>query len=164
MKNKKIWITAAFVILAAAVFTGILLLRHSRDKKTSADETKDFSQYEEAAENAGFSLRYSDRLSGWPMTGFKGSSTSITVLYGNAGYVRKTLISEQEDDAAEENATMEETSEHLINGVTVYFNGDDAAVTQARWTDNGFDYLICIETVSKAVAADVMEDYVRMTR
>ena len=160
MKNKKRWITAAFLILAVAAFAGMLLLKNHWNMYG----TKAYENYEDAAENAGFSLQYSDRLSGLPVTGFTGSSTSITVLYENAGYVRKTLISEKKDDTAAKDATTDGALEHVINGVTVYFSGNDDAVTDARWTDNGFDYQICIENASKAITADEMEDYVRMTQ
>ena len=112
-------------------------------------------------------MQYSDRLCGWPVTGFAGDERAITVLYGDAGYVRKTLLPEPgtETDAetpAEETADPDAFAQD-VDGLTVYFSGSDDNVTAARWTDNGFDYTIQISGDEK-VSAEEMAEYIRMIR
>ena len=157
LKNKKVLITGAFVLLAAAVFLVVILLKNRAEKKGGAE--KEFSSLSEAVEYAGFSMEYSDRLSGYPASGFKGSSSSITVLYPNGGYIKKAFAAEEGTKDADP-----EESEHVISGVPVYFTESEGDVTKARWTDNGFDYIISIESGGESVTAEEMEDYVRMTR
>lgn len=49
-----------------------------------------------------------------------------------------------------------------INGISVLYIGDDVTVTQAEWTDNGFDYVISLG--EQGVSPSVMTDYVLATR
>ena len=162
MKNKKILLTVIFVVLAAAIFAGIFILKGCADKKK--DVTKEFESAKEASEYAGFSITYSDRLSGFPVSGFTADGRTITVLYGGAGYFEKKLRTDSDSDTGISTEQDEPVSEHIINGMTVYFSGDDESVTAARWVDNGFDYTLRINAVSEAVTAEEMTDYVLMSR
>ena len=162
MKNKKILLTVIFVVLAVAIFAGIFILKGCADK--NKDVAKEFESAKEASEYAGFSITYSDRLSGFPVSGFTADGRTITVLYGGAGYFEKKLRTDSDSDAGISTEQDELVSEHIINGMTVYFSGDDESVTTARWVDNGFDYTLRINAVSEAVTAEEMTDYVLMSR
>ena len=162
MKNKKLLLTVIFVVLAVLVFAGIFFLKSCADKKKNV--TKEFESAKEASEYAGFSITYSDRLSGFPVSGFTADGSTITVLYGGVGYFEKKLRTDTDSDTETVTEQDEPVTEHIINGVTVYFSGDDESVTAARWVDNGFDYTIKIIAVSEAVTAEEMTDYVLMSR
>ncbi len=123
---------------------------------------RSFDSLEEAVEWAGFSMRCSDRMNGKLTTEYSADQTLITVTYGNAGYISKTLIQEDES-AANSGPASEDGTVYEINGVSVYFIGEESAVSAAHWTDNGFDYAVCL-TNNNTVPADAMTDYVRATR
>ena len=165
-KNKKILLTVIAALLAAGAVTAVILLAN-HVKKNQAEDTdivKEFQSLEEAIENAGFKMTHSDRLAGMPVSGFKGSQRSITVLFKGAGYISKTLILEP-DAGAESTETAEpEGTAHSINGMTVYFSGAEGQITSARWTDNGFDYVISLDDGGGSVTEEEMTDYIMMTR
>ena len=46
--------------------------------------------------------------------------------------------------------------------MTVWFTGEENAVTQAEWTDNGFAYVIAL--ADQSVTAETMTDYVLSIR
>lgn len=167
MKNKKVLITVAFSVVSVVVILAVLLIGYHK-KTTNPTQYADpgavrsFDTLAEAVEWAEFSLRCTDRLNGVLATGYSADKTAITVSYGKAGYISKTLI--PEDAEAAENGAPEGDglTEHEINGVTVWFTGTDTAVSKAEWTDNGFRYVICL--TEKTAAADAMTDYVLATR
>ena len=88
-----------------AVLAVLLIGYH---KKTAPGDEKSFDTLAEAIEWAEFSLQCSDRLNGSLAADYTASKTAITVRYGKAGSLSKTLLSEEtqaETDAeeAEEN-------------------------------------------------------------
>ena len=46
--------------------------------------------------------------------------------------------------------------------MTVWFTEEYDAVSKAQWTDNGFDYVVCL--TGQTVSADIMTDYVLSIR
>ena len=167
MKNKKILITVIFAVVCVGVILAVLFIGYN--KKTSGmlsvedtDGVRSFDSLEEAAGWAGFSMRCSDRLNGITATDYSADKTSITVTYGRAGYISKTLIMTEDESEVIAGISTEDTTVYEINGMNVYFNGDENYVSEAEWTDNGFDYVVCLTDGS--VSADVMTDYVLATR
>ena len=166
MKNKKILVTVIFSVVCVGVILAVLLIGYH--KKTSGavavedpNVVRSFDSLEEAVEWAGFSLRCSDRMNGILITEYSANQTSITVTYGKAGYISKTLIPEDES-AVNAGFSSEDGTVYEINGVSVFFTGDENTVSEAHWTDNGFDYAVCL--TNNTVPADVMTDYVSATR
>ena len=103
---RKLWITILFFAVCAVVILAVLLLGYH--KKTAPGDEKSFDTLAEAIEWAEFSLQCSDRLNGSLAADYTASKTAITVRYGKAGSLSKTLLSEEtqaETDAeeAEEN-------------------------------------------------------------
>lgn len=167
MKNKKVWITVIFAAVCAVVILAVLLIGYHK-KKTDPTSyidpgaVRSFDTLEEAVEWAEFSLQCSDRLNGILATGYSADKTAITVTYGKAGYISKTLILEETENGEPKEPEGEDLTAVEINGLTVWLTGGDSAVSQAEWTDNGFDYVICL--TDKSTTADVMTDYVLSTR
>ena len=167
MKNKKALITIIFAAVCAVVILAVLLIGYHK-KKTDPTSyidpgaVRSFDTLEEAVEWAEFSLQCSDRLNGILATGYSADKTAITVTYGKAGYISKTLIADDAEKSESNELTEENLSTYEINDLTVWFTGEDTAVSQAEWTDNGFDYVICL--TDKSTTADVMTDYVLSTR
>ena len=167
MKNKKVWITVVFAVVCAVVILTVLLIGYHK-KKTDPTSyidpgaVRSFDTLEEAIEWAEFSLQCSDRLNGILATGYTADKTAITVTYGKAGYISKTMLPDDTEDSENEEQAEENLTSCEINGLTVWFTGEDTAVSQAEWTDNGFDYVICL--TDKSTTADVMTDYVLSTR
>ena len=175
MKSKKILITIIFSVICVSVILAVILIANNRrgdpGEDADANTIQLFSSLEEAVERAGFPLQCTDRLNGILATEYFADETVITVTYGKAGYITKKLIAVDESDTG---ATTEKTSEindetteevrteHKINGVTVIFTGKESSVTKAEWTDNGYDYAIVL--TNNSVTADMMTDYVSMTR
>ena len=159
MKNKKLWIAIAFVVVCASAFTGIFLA----SRKEKATEVKDFATLEEAVGYAGFPLEHSDRLAGEQVSGYQADEKTITVLYTPEGSISKTLLDEGEvpETAESDSAELQET-EVLIRGVPVTFYGSEGTYSSARWIDNGFSYVITLSYAS--VTADEMTIYVESTR
>ena len=168
MKNKKVLLTVVFAAVCAVVILAVLLVGYHK-KKNNPDlymepgTVRTFDTLEEAIEWAGFSMKCSDRLSGILVTDYSADKTAITVTYGIAGYVRKTLLTEDADEG-ETAATNTDAADSLydIDGRNVFFAGEESGVTTAQWTDNGFVYVISL--TGSGVTADVMTDYVRATR
>ncbi len=166
MKNKKILITVIFAVVCAGVILAVLFIGYNKKTSapavnTSVDEVRSSDTLEEAVAWAGFPLRCSDRLNGITATDYSADKTSVTVNYGKAGYISKTLIQEDES-AANDGLPEEDGTVYEINGVDVFFTGDEDAVSKAGWTDNSFDYCICL--TDQSVSAGVMTDYVAATR
>ena len=130
---------------------------------TPSAATRSFDSLAAAVDYAGFSLRCSDRLNGGLVTEYAADRTQITVTYGVAGYVRKTLLT-QDADEGETVPTAADAADALydVDGRNVRFVGGGNAVTAAGWTDNGFLYEIIL--TGQGVTADAMTDYVRATR
>ena len=171
MKNKKALWTIIFVVLAAMVFAVVLILAKGVDRtaEETADpfESKEFDSLDEAVKYAEFRLEHSDRLNGVQATGYVCSKRKIVVRFGGEGTISKTLI--DEDDAVPSEGTSEaetdpaQTEEHVIDRVTVLFYGSGDAFTAARWTDNGYEYAITLESGGNVTGAD-MTEYVKATR
>lgn len=168
MKNKKVLITVLFSVICAAVILTVILIANDRRTNTDdpiadpdANTVHTVASLEETADWSEFPLQCTDRLNGILATEYSADKNVITVKYGDAGLITKTLITEAPSDAGledpEENGFYRE-----INGVTVRFTGEEDAVTKAEWTDNGFDYAITLTEGS--VTADTMSDYVSATR
>ena len=161
MKNKKLWITIAFVVVCAAVFAGILGI--NRKKKQAAEQP--FQTLAEAVEHAGFPLMHSDRLGGEPVSGYAADLKTIKVLYASAGYVSKTLLDDAQEYVPEEGAPEDLSSEEfVVNGVPILFYGAENAYSSARWTDNGFAYVISLKAGGGSATADEMISYIQSTR
>ena len=167
MKNKKILITVIFAAVCAVVIFAVLLIGYHKKNTnpTSYVEpgaARSFDSLAEAVEWAEFSLHCSDRLNGILATGYSADKTAITVTYGKAGFVSKTLIPEDAENGENTAPEGEDLTSREINGLTVWFTGGDKAVSKAEWTDNGFDYVISL--TDQGTTADVMTDYVLATR
>ena len=170
-KSKKILLIVIFAVLGAAIVVTVFAIGY-RNRKTKAPEPEridtgkvvEFESLEEAAAHAGFSMACPDRLNGMPATEYSADKTTITVKFGGVGYITKTLVpDETRDSEAEENTENAGSGESLeLNGMSVAFIGDDDTVTRAVWTDNSFDYVICLTDGS--TTTDVMTEYVLETR
>ena len=167
-KNKKLILTIIFAVLAAGIITAVILIanhvKKNQEEEKAPDVVKEFNTLEEAMANAGFKMRHSDRLAGMPVSGFKGNQRSITVLFAGAGSISKTLVLEPDEGAESTESAAPEGTEHVIDGMTVWFAGAEDQITAARWTDNGFDYVISLDDGGGAVTEEEMTDYVQMTR
>ena len=93
---------------------------------------------------------------------YTADKTAITVTYRKAGYLSKTLLTEEEQTENDPGESEEDRVSHEINGVTVWFTGEENAVTKAEWADNGFAYVISL--TGQSVTAETMTDYVLSTR
>ena len=167
MKNKKVLLTIVFAALCAVVILAVLLIGYHK-KKTEPTQYVDpgavrsFDSLEEAVEWAEFSLHCSDRLSGVLATGYSADKTAITVTYGKAGFVSKTLILEETENGETKEPEGEDLTAVEINGLTVWLTGGDSAVSKAEWIDNGFDYVITL--TDQGTTVDIMTDYILATR
>ena len=167
MKNKKVLLTVIFAAACAVVILAVLVIGYHRK---NADPTsyvdpgavRSFDSLEEAVEWAEFSLHCSDRLNGVLATGYSADKTTITVTYGKAGFVSKTLITEDTENGEPGEPEGEDLTAVEINGLTVWLTGGDNAVSKAEWIDNGFDYVISL--TDQGTTKDVMTDYVLATR
>ncbi len=82
--------------------------------------------------------------------------------YGKAGSLSKTLLSEEDQAETDAEEAEENRFSQEINGVTVWFTGEENAVTKAEWADNGFAYVIAL--ADQSVTAETMTDYVLSIR
>ena len=166
MKNKKVRSTVIFAVVCVVVILAVLIIGYQK-KNTGSTPYKDpgatgsFDTLDEAVEWAGFKLKCSDRLNGLLATDYSANKTAITVTFGEAGYIRKALIPEDVEDGENAQSTEESRTTYEINGLTVWFRGEENAVYEAEWIDNGFDYVISLN--QKSVSADVMTDYILAT-
>ena len=100
---------------------------------TPSAATRSFDSLAAAVDYAGFSLRCSDRLNGGLVTEYAADRTQITVTYGVAGYVRKTLLTEDADESETATSVTDASgSTHDIDGRNVRFVGGETAVTGNR--------------------------------
>ena len=160
MKNRKLWITILFAAVCAVVILAVLLIGYH--KKTDTGAARSFDTLAEAVEWAEFSLQCTDRLNGMLDSDYTADKTAITVTYREAGYLSKTLLTEEEQTESEPGETEEDRVSHEINGVTVWFTGEENAVTKAEWAYNGFAYVISL--TGQSVTAETMTDYVLSIR
>ena len=109
---------------------------------------------------AGFPFACSDRLNGMPATAYSADRTVITVTFGSEGYITKTLIEDEPESG--ESAQSDDGLSLAIDGRNVRFTVEENAVSKAEWTENGFEYVICLTGLT--TTADVMTEYVRATR
>ena len=185
-KKKKILITVIACVLFACVVIAVILISNSLGtggKVLGGNDAPEqsFDTLDEAVLYAGFPFQCTDRLGGFPATQYSADKTVITVTYGSSGYITKTLITtedETESESGDETVTEPETASESsalpdgtekedgfqtdINGVSIWFTGDENSVTKAEWTDNGFDYAIVLS--GEGVSADDMTEYVSATR
>ncbi len=91
-----------------------------------------FDSLEEAVEWAGFSLKITGRLGGTPATDYSANKAAFTVTYGNVGYVSKTLIPDETEPAENTDDSEQNRLSCEINGWTVWFTGEENAVTKAE--------------------------------
>ncbi|MBR6427813.1 MAG: hypothetical protein IKS28_08320, partial [Clostridia bacterium] len=157
--KKKIAAIAFIVILIAAVCI-IIVVRHKTAPDTS-ENTKSYSSMEEVASAADFDLQYSDRLCGYPATGFEANGSTIEVEYGEAGYLRKTYAVVQNSDR---DVQYEESSEQEINGMKITFKGRNEKIFLAEWNNNNFAYTIALNEETGGVDSEEMSEYIIATR
>ena len=170
MKNKKILLIVICSVLAAAVIVTVFVIGYRDRKSKGAPEDADrdgvvaVESLEEAAERAGFPFACSDRLNGMPATAYSADRTVITVTFGSTGYITKTLI--QDEPESEENAEPAEGEDAgislALDGRTVRLTGEEDAVSKAEWTENGFEYVICL--TGQTTTANIMSEYILATR
>ncbi len=152
MKKKVILSLVLVAVLIAAVVAVIAI----KNKVTDHDNVQSFESIEEANENADFDLMHSDRLGGYPATGYESGSRIITVTFANAGYISKSL-----DAPAGSSAEYGESNDVDIDGITVTFKGDDGKVSLAEWNYNGYYYTV---SLTESTDADTMTEYIMATR
>ena len=156
MKNKVIISIVAALILIAALLSVISF--NNKLKQNNGGGQQIYKSFEEAEKNAAFDMKYPDRLGGFPVEGFVSNSSMIEVRYESGGFIRKTLgVTDNSGDTTE----YTETTEHIVNGVSVTFKGDDGLVRLAVWNYNNFAYTV---SVSRGVAAEEMTEYIEATR
>ena len=169
--KKKILAAAAAALLIAAVITVALINQGSscqnaepRDGSVSVSDAKEYEADAEALDAAGFPVQYSDRLCGYPPTGFYADSDTAEIDYAGMGYTRKSLVPVSGTDAATIPGVYDESTEQDINGVAVTFYENNKKVYLAVWTDNNFDYTISLSDSTGGVSSAEMTDYVMATR
>ena len=89
MKKKKILATILILLLIAATAVVIIVNRAHSD---TSDKIQTYDTVEEAIEAADFDFQYTDRLCGYPATGYQAVGNTIEITYGDAGFVRKTYL------------------------------------------------------------------------
>ncbi len=151
MKKKIIFSVILIAVLIAAVVAVIAI----KNNVTDHDNVQSFDSIEEANENADFELVHSDRLGGYPATGYESGSRTITVTFANAGYISKSL-----DEPAGDSGVYGESNETDIDGITVTFKGDDGKVSLAEWNYNGYYYTV---SLTEGTDTDTMAEYVKAT-
>ena len=160
MNKKKLIIAVAVVAaLAVAALIAVILLKNSAAVPDS--EIKTYDTIEEAKEHADFDLVYTDRLAGYPETGYSSNGSTIEITYGSAGTVRKTCAPGSGREAGKEYG---EVTEREIDGIPVTFIGTDGKIYFAAWTANDFVYTISLTADTGGVSAEEMTDYVKATK
>ena len=81
----------------------------------------------------------------------------IEITYGDAGFVRKALESEEN---AEERSDLTEEDTQNINGYDVTLRGKDGKIYLATWNYNGFDYMVSINDGQEGISVEDMSDYI----
>ena len=155
MKKKVILSVALIAILLAAICT-IIVVRH-KVVPAGAGKGQTYSSIDEANKAADFKLTHSDRLGGYPATGFEANSSTIEVTFGNGGYIRKTL---GVTDNSDKEKDYPDSAEQEINGMKVTYRGENGKVYLATWNTNNFAYTI---SVNEGVPAEEMTEYVLAT-
>jgi hypothetical protein len=112
-------------------------------------------------EQASFPIEYTDRLGGHPVTEQRSDSSTIEIVFGGFGYIRKTYAV-VDNSGGKSNYT--EKSETNIDGINVTFYGKNSAVYLATWNNNNFAYTISIDNETDGVSPAEMSEYVRRTR
>lgn len=153
--KKKIVITIIMVAVFVAALIAVIVVKNNTP---ATGKTQSYSSMEEAEKAAPFNMDYSDRLCGYPATDFEANSSTIEVHYAEAGLIRKTL---GVADNSGNNTEYSESSEQIINGLTVTCKGNDGLVYLAVWNNNNFAYTI---SVNEGVSVDEMTEYIEATQ
>lgn len=161
-KNKKIILGVGLIVLLIAAIVTVMIVRHNMGP--SETETEAFDTYEEAYEKADFSLKFSDRICGYPATQFKSNSSTIEVLYGDDTFTRKTYAVADNSTAATPDENYSETDTFEINGMNVTFKGNGGRVYLATWNFNNYAYTISISSDLAGASPEEMTAYVNSTQ
>ena len=150
MKKRIILTVCLIVILASLIITMAILKKNAGGNDGETGGAK-----------ASFPIEYTDRLAGYPVTGMHSDSSTIEITFGDAGFIRKTyaVIDNSGDDQQ-----FDETSEQMIDGMTVTFYGEKGLVYLAVWNNNNFAYTIRINPGFDGVGGDEMTEYVKATK
>ena len=110
------------VILLIASVAAVIFIRHSvvpsdDDTESYEEKTYGFSEApkEDSSEADDFTMTYSDRLAGFPVTSRTSEDGVMQVTYADGGYARRTYT-DTADSAPQED--WPETSEHSVSGFT----------------------------------------------
>jgi len=151
--NKRIILIIALFLFAAALVTVIIV----KNCGTGADEPgTDTSDKEQAP----FPIEFSDRLVGQPFTETRFDSSTIEILFGDVGFIRKTYAVL---DNSGGNRGFGEKSELSIGGIDVTFFGENGLVYLAVWNHNNYAYTVSINS-GFGVSAEEMAEYVKATK
>ena len=154
MKKKAvIWIILAAVFVAA--LSAVIVIKH---RTVGTSNAQSYSIRQEVQDEIAFPIDASDRLCGFPATDYKADGNTVKIIYGDEGYITKTL---GETDGGTGSAKYAETTEQDVDGRTVTFKGNDGAVNIAVWQENGFTYSI---SVNGGVDVEEMIEYIKATR
>ena len=153
MKKKVVISIVMLAVLIAAIVTVVCI----NQKSGHYDKLQSFSTAEEMNEASDFTIEYSDRLCGVPVTGYEASKSTVVIHYGDAGFVRKTFDSAKTAQKADNS----EQTQQEINGKTVGLKQKDGKVFAAEWTDNNFLYTI---SVNEGIDTEEMTEYIEATR
>ena len=157
--KKKTMTIIGIVLLIAAVAIIITVKQNTSSVKSSPQSS--FESIEEANKAAVFNLEHSDRLCGYPATGYEANSSTIEVKFGTVGIIRKTLgVTDNSGNSSE----YSETSEKEVNGKTVTLKGKDGKIYIATWNYNNFAYTISLDESTGGVPAEEMIEYIEATR
>ena len=153
MKKKVVISIVMLAVLIAAIVTVVCI----NQKSGHYDKLQSFSTAEEMNEASDFTIEYSDRLCGVPVTGYEASKSTVVIHYGNAGFVSKSF--DKTDNA--QKADNSEQTQQLIDGRTVSFKEEGGKVLAAEWKENNFIYTI---SLTEGVDAEEMAEYIEATR
>ena len=146
------------VFVLAGIIAAVMFMKKSSG---SEDKVQDYEDAQQAVDAAAFDFDYTDRLVGVPATGYKSNTGMIEITYGDAGFVRKALESEEN---AEERSDLTEEDTQNINGYDVTLRGKDGKIYLATWNYNGFDYMVSINDGQEGVSVEDMSDYIYSIR
>lgn len=141
----------------AAIIT-VIYLKNS--DAVNGGNIKSYDTIEEAKKNADFGIVYTDKLAGYPETGYSSNGSTIEITYGDAGSIRKTYAAVSSRPTGE----YSEESKQNIDGNIVTFKGRDGNVYFALWNENNYVYTIILNESTGGVSADEMTEYVKATK
>lgn len=156
---RKVVVSIGLIIILMICLVAIKVVKDDTISRNGG-QMQSYETLDEANEASDFRMEAPDRLNRVPVTDYTANSVTTVVTYGDAGTIEKTLKLSEERTA---DASLTETQEAEINGMTVTFYGVEEQFYTALWTYNNFDYTISLNLEGDGVSAEEMTEYVEAT-